>query len=231
MVSPLDCDKVRLQLPELALGVAGGEERARALDHVATCPDCRQRLNALSEVADELLLLAPLREPPPGFESRVLERLQPAPVRPRRRRLHATLAVAGAALAAAAVAVFMTTLSSRDDRRLASHYREALARANGKSFDAARLYGPDGSGVGQAFGYQGSPSWVFVIVRKSLDSGVYRTELVTRRHQRVRLRTVRLKGAPASWGQAIPIDFGQVAALRLTGRTGKETLEAEFPGR
>ena len=62
---------------DLALGIVEGEERGRALEHLAKCPDCRAEVEKFSEVADELLLLAPHREPPVGFESRVLERAAP----------------------------------------------------------------------------------------------------------------------------------------------------------
>ena len=84
-----ECAAIREALPELALGIADGEQRALALEHIAHCPDCRHELEQLSSVADELIALTPQREPPPGFENRVLGRLelrQPRP-RPARRRL------------------------------------------------------------------------------------------------------------------------------------------------
>ena len=90
------CEETRALAPELALGVADGEERGRALEHLAGCADCRAEVERLSNVADELLLLAPRREAPPGFESRVLARVLPSP-KPRRRRLRAVLAPVAAA--------------------------------------------------------------------------------------------------------------------------------------
>ncbi|GAB3410662.1 anti-sigma factor family protein [Flindersiella endophytica] len=79
MTDPRDCEQVRLVLAELATGAAAGDERAAALQHVAGCEACRQELAQLARAADELLLLAPEREPPAGFESRVLARLQQQP--------------------------------------------------------------------------------------------------------------------------------------------------------
>ena len=75
MSSSPACTDVRPQLPELALGTLTGEERARALEHLARCPACRQELVWLSDVGDELLRLAPTAQPPVGFETRALERL------------------------------------------------------------------------------------------------------------------------------------------------------------
>ncbi|MEN3283836.1 MAG: hypothetical protein V7607_4976, partial [Solirubrobacteraceae bacterium] len=75
----MSCDRTRELAAELALGILDGEHRAQALRHLAECPECRHAVEELTAVADELVMLAPEREPPAGFESRVLARLQPAP--------------------------------------------------------------------------------------------------------------------------------------------------------
>src|SRR5262249_6157168 len=127
------CDETRELVPELALGIADGEDRARVLEHAATCADCRHELEELAGLADELLVLAPAAEPPVGFERRVLESIAPvaAPARRRRRRLRPVLALAAAAVAAAAVTAGAVLVAGRDDRRLADHYRSVLAEAHG----------------------------------------------------------------------------------------------------
>src|SRR3954453_20251578 len=119
------CEETREIAAELALGIVEGEERGRALQHLAECPDCRLKVEELSEVADELLLLAPHREPPVGFESRVLAPLHPA-AKPRRRRWRVVLAPAAAAVAAAAITLAIVS----PDLRLASHYQHTLDQAN-----------------------------------------------------------------------------------------------------
>jgi len=70
------CEETRELLPELALGILGGEDRARALEHLTRCADCSSELAALSRAADGLLTLAPQHEPPAGFEDRVLAKLR-----------------------------------------------------------------------------------------------------------------------------------------------------------
>jgi anti-sigma-K factor RskA len=82
----MGCDRTRELAAELALGILDGEERAQALRHLAECPECRRAVEELTAVADELLMLAPEREPPAGFESRVLARLQPPPAATRATR-------------------------------------------------------------------------------------------------------------------------------------------------
>ena len=107
------CHETREMAAELALGIVEGEERGRALQHLAECPDCRAELEKFSELADELLLLAPHREAPVGFESRVLNELLPAPQRKPRRRLRLVFAPAAAALAAAAITLAVVSPADR----------------------------------------------------------------------------------------------------------------------
>src|SRR5215216_4532880 len=79
-----ECAEIRELLPELAAGVAAGDERARALRHLSGCLDCRRELEAMATVVDELLTLVPPVDPPGGFESSVLARIAPPPrARPR----------------------------------------------------------------------------------------------------------------------------------------------------
>src|SRR5215467_1195390 len=70
-----DCEAVRPLLEELATGAVTGHDRAFALMHVAHCDRCRRELTELTRVADDLLLLAPRREPPAGFDAAVARRL------------------------------------------------------------------------------------------------------------------------------------------------------------
>src|SRR4051812_22831318 len=127
-----DCDEMRDLIAELALGIASGEERARALDHVAGCVACRRELERLAAIADDMLVLAPESEPPPGFEARVLRAMTP---RPRKRRwLPRRLALPAAGLAGATLASAALLLSFNNDRQLATEYRQALSAAHGSAF-------------------------------------------------------------------------------------------------
>jgi hypothetical protein len=232
----VSCDQVRPLMAELALGIADGEERAQALRHLAGCTECRRALEELSEVTDELLLLVPEHEPPPGFESRVLARVAPSPspsasAAPRR-RLRPRRALVGALAAAAVAAVAATAITlnaTSDDRRLAGHYRQTLAQAHGSSFEAARLLTPSGARAGVVFGYRGSPSWIFVDVEPPYRSGAYTAELTLTSGRRVPLPSVRVDPATGSTGRAIPVDLRQVAAVRLVGRGPGGILSAELP--
>jgi hypothetical protein len=219
------CEETRALAAELALGIVEGEERGRALEHLAECPDCRRRVEELSKVADELLLLAPHREAPVGFESRVLDKLLPAPRPRRRRRLRLALAPAAAALAAAAITLGIVS----DDLRDASHYRNTLEEANGEDFDSYLLRGGGGRLAGTVFSYEGSPSWVLITVDPADRAGLRSAELVTDDGTQVPLRWFHLDASGSSGG-GIPVDPKRVSVLRLSSASGGEPLVARFGG-
>jgi anti-sigma-K factor RskA len=216
------CHETREMAADLALGIVEGEERGRALQHLADCPDCRAEVEKYSDLADELLLLTPHREPPVGFESRVLDEILPAPQPKRRRRFRLVLAPAAAALASVAIVLAIVA----PDLRLASHYRHTLDQANGKEFESYALRAGD-THVGTIFSYEGSPSWVHVDVDAGHRAGLTDAELVTDDGSQVPLRWFHLDSSGGSGG-SIPVDPKQVSVLRLTGAPGQPPLIAHF---
>jgi anti-sigma-K factor RskA len=216
------CEETREMAAELALGIVEGEERGRALQHLAECPDCRAEVEKYSELADELLLLAPQREAPVGFESRVLNELLPAPQPKPRRRLHLVLAPAAAALAAAAIVLVIVA----PDLRLASHYQHTLDQANGKEFESYALRAGN-TDVGTVFSYDGSPSWVHIDVDQGRRAGMTAAELVTDEGSEIPLHWFQLDPGGGSGG-SIPVDPNHVSVLRLSGAPGTPPLVARF---
>jgi len=107
------CAKLHEASAELAVGTLSGSDRAEAVTHLARCPSCQQLMVELTGVADDLLLLAPEMEPPPGFESRVLARLAEQRS-PRRSRLRVLVAIAATVLVAAVGAGIVTQAVGHD---------------------------------------------------------------------------------------------------------------------
>ncbi len=218
------CDEVAQLAPEIALGMLAGQERAEALRHLATCAACRREVDELTEVADELLMLAPVQEPPAGFESRVIGALGLQPERAPRpaRRWLGRLAPA---VAAAAVTAAVLAGAYHDDRVTAGRYRATLAQAGGKAFQASALRAGAGAAAGVCFGYRGTPSWMLVTVDAAHRDQVLSAEIVTRDHRTIPLRGFALR-PDGSWGGAIPVDLTDVAAMRLLGDRPGEVLQA-----
>jgi Putative zinc-finger len=230
------CDEVREVAPELALGIADGKERAEALAHLASCAACRSYLAELTDVADDLLALTPSEEPPVGFETRVLTELGIEPARSSRRLRwplvrprRILLAAATACLLAVATTAGAFMLAFEDERELADQYQAALDNVGGEYFQATALRNRRQATVGQVFGYQGDPSWLFVVVYAPYRDTPLTGNLTTTGGDTVPLRAVELNAERASWGGEIPIDLREVELVRLVDQSGN-VYQARIPG-
>lgn len=75
-MNAMACQALQNVAGELALDLLSAEERAAALDHLATCPACRLEVTSLGGAVDELLVLVPEVEPSSGFVGRVLAEIE-----------------------------------------------------------------------------------------------------------------------------------------------------------
>jgi hypothetical protein len=231
MNADMGCAQVRELAPELALGIAEGDERGAALRHLSGCAGCRRFVSELASVGDELLLLAPAREPPPGFESRVLDRLAEPPSPSGRRPLAHRwrwVAVAAALVLAAALGGGSVLLATAGDRRLADGYQAVLRQGQGSFFAAAPLQGPRGR-VGTVFGYQGQPSWTMVTLRPPIPAERrFQVQVLTRDGRYLAAGEAVLGGAKGTWGGQLPVELAAVHELRLLGSDGRPAFAASF---
>lgn len=251
MSDEMSCEQVRELAAELAIGIADGQERDAALQHCATCTGCRSLVADLSRTADDLLLLAPEHEPPRGFRSRTIDRLEAQwsrartmerlagehrtsgrasqatrdRVHHRTRRMRAVVAAASIVFAIAAGSAG-TYVALSDDLRVADSYRAVLAEGNGSFFVASAVQGATGR-VGTVYGYQGSPSWIFATVNLPGSSQQsFDVRLTTRSGQQVSVGSATLGGTANTWGQGIPVDLADVTRLQFVSADGKVSLVA-----
>jgi hypothetical protein len=248
MVEEYGCAQARELLVELATGVLTGQERGQVLRHVAGCAACRAELAALAQAADALLLLAPTAEPPPGFEGRLMVRLEGAtparpevaesarpdrqrgrPGRPARWRRWLTrpaLAAAAAVLVAAGLGATAVGWRTADDRALAERYRHTLAIADGRYIEAARLTTEAGAAAGTVFLYEGQRSWLLASVTAAPTDGAYAMTVIDRDGVPHPMGFCPVAGGKGTTGYALDIPVEEVAAVQLRAPTG-ELLAAQ----
>jgi hypothetical protein len=226
MADNRDCEETHALAAELSIGVAAGDERARVVRHLEGCQTCRDEVAGFAGVLDELLLLSPEREPPPGFESRVLAKMFRARRPTRWRRI---LAISVAAAVAAILGGGTVWLATQSDRRTAESFRTALERANGHYFGVEFLETPSGMRVGHAFVYGGSPSWFFVVVDDPLQAGLFDVEVVTHAGETVPIGTLEISSVDRGAGLTLPIDLREIGKIRLDPHDGGVVVEAELP--
>ena len=107
-------------------------------------------------------------------------------------------------------------------------YRETLAEADGRYFDAEPLTDETGSREGVAFGYEGRPSWLLLTVDVEHRDDVEKAELVTRDGRTVPLHSLELDRR-GTWGGAIPVKLYDVASVRLLGDSPGRSCRPPFP--
>jgi len=224
-VSHFTCVDMQALAAELALGVAGGEERAHALAHIGSCSGCRTEVEEMSIAADSMLLLAPQIEPPIGFEARVMARVS----KPRRRlswkmALVAAL-LAGVASAGTGMAVYA---GGGHDRQLAAQYAKLVNALGGKTLRAAELRALDGTVVGKVYAYDGKPSWLFLVLQDREGSGQYEVQLEPVSGDAITLAGLTIKSGRASWATTASVQIDDLESLSILDSTGVPIYGADF---
>jgi hypothetical protein len=211
----LDCDACRAVTPELALGIASGDERAAALRHLASCPSCRHDLRALTDAGEQLLLAVPEVEPSAGFDERVVESLEDG----RHRWSRRTMWLAAAAAVALALAVGAVTgwLVGKPDSQDVQ-YAHALEAMDGRSLRVASL-GLDEQ-ASRVVAYDGDPSWLLVMVAGGLDDGEYSIVCEYEGGWSITPGTVTVDDGRGTWAATVPRTLADLTGVRLQDPNG-----------
>ena len=160
-MNPELCAEFEEHMETLAIGELAEPEASRLLAHAASCASCQAHLDAVSGLVDSLLQLTPSVEPPPGFESRVFERLHVGVRAPSSRwRSFAVVAACIAALLGG-IALGNTVLGGADDSANASA---------GTVTRAGTIAAVDGSSLGSAQLVSGAHPFVLVTIDNPKDS-------------------------------------------------------------
>jgi Putative zinc-finger len=210
------CAAVVDLLPDLALGILSGTERADVLAHLDRCSSCREMTSGFAATVDALPVLLGEEEPPPGFEARTLERLRAERDRiPRRSTLYRVLAVA--ALVAAVMIVSIAAVRIVDART-------STETTAGMTF--AHMVGHSKGPAGHAVLRSGDERYLWLDVDYGVRSATYRLETIDAQDRVTVAGAVAVAGGHGSWGGEI--HGPQPAVVRLVGDDGRVFCIANF---
>jgi Putative zinc-finger len=219
--SQLRCDEMEELAPELALGTLTGPERAEAVEHLASCPDCQRRVAELAQVVDSLLVLAQEDDPSADLEARVLARTvreQPTDGGPERRTPRRRWVLAGSIAAAVlAVLVFTVVALLRDDDQSADTVRTAVAtEAGGRSVCRVVINEVD-------------PAWLFVSLDEPGEERArYDVEIRFDSGETARVGRIDLRDGHGELAVTLDLQGSRAHSVRLIGADGEFGYEARF---
>ena len=224
-----DCAFFREMAAELALGIVTGPERSAALAHMDRCAGCQAEVASLAESADRLLGLAPARDAPDGFDSRMTAafgQALPEPAAERRRVRPARRGFAGGwwrpgALAAAVAAAGM----------LCFWVNETITTPQPPTYDRAvvvALRTPAGVPAGEV-AVTGAPQrWLVMVVSPNAAPGWYHCYLRTSGGQQIPAGAFRVGPDGGVWVSRLPIPESKLTGTRLVGPGGTQAASATF---
>jgi hypothetical protein len=238
----MSCDELAEVAAELALGVLTGRDRAEAVAHLDRCETCREDVRQLMVTSEGLVGLLPEREPPAGFETRVLDRLGMSAPGSSPRRAGAGLARPAArvpsprvpfprrTLAAAAVALAVVGAGLGGWGVGVTMSPHPVASQAQVPLSSAPFLTASHRSVGQLFIYRGkgSQNWVYMSVELPSGSGMVTCQVIGAGGKVSTVGSFRLTSGYGSWGSPAPGNFGAVHGALLVAPDGTVLATATF---
>ena len=205
-----ECAEVSADLSEFALGILTGRERSLVLSHVASCPQCRDELEALSTVTDRLMEMAPQAEAPIGFESRLLDRYHNEPRRPPGRAIR-SVALAGAALLLVALGFTLGNNGSPPVHTTLPDYSATPISATLTS---------QGRSLGQLWISPGTPAWIYMSFDDAGWSGAAWCRVTLKNGRVLDLGVFTVVHGYGAWAARVDAASSTVSSAQVTDATG-----------
>jgi hypothetical protein len=244
----MGCEEFADVAAELALGVLTGRERAEALAHLDGCDACRATVRQLTLTGEELLGLLPASEPPPGFETRVMERIglgvpEVGTSRRRHRAVRGLHRVTRAtrpprstragrippgrtrqllAAAVAAVAIAGAGIGGWGLRSATTTHPAQIP------LSSAAFISANSQTTGRIFVYDGNPAWLYMSVDTNSANGTVICQVVGQDGRVTTIGSFPLTNGYGSWGSAVPGHVGPLAGARLVSPGGTVLATAAF---
>jgi anti-sigma-K factor RskA len=242
-VNAMNCAEFGDVAAELALGVLTGRERADALAHLDHCDACREHVHQLTATGEELLGLLPSSEPPPGFETRVMERLGLTGAGPRQvrslrekqrpragtRRPFGTMNRGTRRILAAAAVVVAVAVAALGGWGLRGAGAGATSASPKPALSTVALLSADHENAGEVFVYNGDPRWMYMTVDLDSGNGTVICQLISADGHVTTVGSFKLNGGYGSWGSPAWAGDGTPVGARLVTPDGTVLASATFP--
>jgi hypothetical protein len=168
--------------------------------------------------------------PDEQFTSALYERLaneQPSDVTPIHRRVEPRRRQAAfAAVAAAVVLVGGTAAATEAFNQVGAP--AAIQAPRGNALRTGTFETSDNRVMGQIVAYRGSPSWVFMSVGGSNDSGPITCKLQVENGSTVAVGVFHLHGGMGQFSRTIRVDIGSLRGAKLVNSSGSVVASATF---
>jgi hypothetical protein len=211
-MTDITCRQVEEAATEYALGILPVDEARAVSSHILRCRPCRQEIEDIRRIGDQLLDLVPDAEPPVGFDQRLLSAVRPGPTRrPARLRL-----LVAAAAAAAVIAVAAITATAGTGHHPTAHPAELTAVFREGSHNVGTVY------VG------GHPTWISMTFDHLSLTGMVSCQLIYSNGTVTKIGTFELVDGRGTWGAPDPAADSQPSAARLVGPAGNVIATASF---
>jgi hypothetical protein len=214
------------ELPDLAAGVLGGRERVALLSHVNSCLSCTDELDQLMAAADSLVHLAPEIDPPIGFESRVMQRIQVRGLNPRRQDRRHSRALAVAAVAAVAIVAFGIGWATHPIGR--PPVGNAIIGPGAYSNLAESPLVSGGRSLGTVTVYADEEGWLLMTVESSTWSGPVQCRVIANNGETRTVGSFHLVSGRGAWLAPLPTGVDQIRTAELVGTGGRVLATAQF---
>ncbi len=223
------CAEISAVLPELALGVLTGRDRAAALAHIESCSRCADELEQLARAADAVVRVAPELEPPVGFEGRLFSRmgvtgdaapaLAPTPVPSPNRRFRTRPRTWILASAAAVVALIVGLGLGWSASTPSTNRTQATGQHAANATVSAALR-EGGRPVGRVSISGGSSPWMNMTLDDASVEGAVTCRVVTGDGVTHVVGTFTVKQGYGAWGAPLPVSSRDVRRALVVSARG-----------